>query len=67
MSAAAATIQPPARIGRRAVGGAAVAFVVALIVFDQIVSAPINPFDQPPPVALGSGQAPGGALCTGPL
>jgi hypothetical protein len=66
MSAAPAA-QQPARIGRRAVGGAAVAFIVALIAFDQVVSEPINPFDQPPPIALGSGQAPGGALCTGPL
>jgi hypothetical protein len=62
-----AAAQPPAAPGRRAVGGAAVAGLLALLAFDFAVSEPIDPFDQPPPAAFGSGQAPAGALCTGPL
>ncbi|MEF2552288.1 hypothetical protein VQ042_13075 [Aurantimonas sp. A2-1-M11] len=37
--------------------------VVTLLAFDLTASAPINPFQAPPILALGSGQAAGGAHC----
>jgi hypothetical protein len=37
--------------------------VVGLIAFDLAASAPPNPFKAPPLLALGSGQASGGAHC----
>ena len=44
---------------------ATLAFLLLIVGFDLATSTPIDPFDAPPPVALGSGQAPGGAHCTG--
>ena len=49
---------------RSVVGAAVLVFHVSLLAVDHLVSRPINPFDAPPPVALGSGQAPEGAHCT---
>lgn len=40
------------------------ALVALLLILDARQSTPINPHAAPPPVALGSGQAPGGAHCT---
>ncbi|MDP1930739.1 MAG: hypothetical protein Q8L60_04720 [Gammaproteobacteria bacterium] len=52
--------------GRPLVGTLAIVFIVGLVVIDTVQSAPINPFAAPPPVALGSGEAPTGAHCTQP-
>lgn len=52
--------------GRPLVGTLAITFIVILLVIDTVQSAPINPFAAPPPVALGSGEAPEGAHCTQP-
>lgn len=52
--------------GRPIVGTLAITFIVILLVIDTVQSAPINPFAAPPPVALGSGEAPEGAHCTQP-
>lgn len=38
--------------------------LVAFIFADMAGSPPIDPFQSPAPVALGSGQAPGGAHCS---
>ena len=49
---------------RPVVGSLVLAALVGLLVVDHAESRPINPFAAPPPVALGSGQAPEGAHCT---
>jgi hypothetical protein len=49
---------------RRAIAVAALAFLAAVVAVDFSVSATPNPFVQPPLIALGSGQAASGALCT---
>ncbi|WP_170311867.1 hypothetical protein [Sulfitobacter sabulilitoris] len=38
-------------------------FVLALVFADLSVSAALNPYKAPPALALGSGQAAGGAHC----
>lgn len=38
--------------------------VAGLLAFDLAASAPLDPFAAPPLLALGSGQAATGALCT---
>ncbi len=50
---------------RPAVGFAALALVAAIVVLDAWRSPAIDPFTVPPPAAFGSGQAPGGAHCSG--
>ena len=50
---------------RPAVGLAALALLAALVAMDALNAAPIDPFEVPAPVALGSGAAPGGAHCSG--
>lgn len=49
---------------RSFVGALVLTGLVGLLVVDHAESRPINPFAAPPPVALGSGQAPQGAHCT---
>lgn len=51
-------------MSRRAVAGAVLAALGALIAFDLSTSAPLDPFTAPPLLALGSGQATSGAHCT---
>jgi hypothetical protein len=38
---------------------------LVLAAFDLQASGGIDPFNAPSPIALGSGQAPGGAHCSG--
>ncbi len=52
--------------GRPLVGTLALAFILVLLVVDNAESTPINPFNAPPLIALGSGEAPSGAHCTQP-
>lgn len=40
-----------------------VLLMIGLITLDQAQSRPLNPFAAPPLLALGSGQAAGGAHC----
>lgn len=49
---------------RPVVGYAALGFLVVLLVVDYGQAQPINPYQAPPPVALGSGLAPTAAHCT---
>ena len=51
---------------RRPVAIAVGLFLLIVIAIDQGVSAPPNPFTAPSPIALGSGQAAGGAHCAAP-
>lgn len=46
------------------VGYAALAFLLVLLLVDNSQSQPINPYQAPAPIALGSGQAPTAAHCT---
>ncbi len=48
---------------RRATMGAVAVLLGALIALDLAASVPPNPFRAPPLLALGSGQASGGAHC----
>ncbi|MBM9594060.1 hypothetical protein [Roseitranquillus sediminis] len=48
---------------RRVTATAALALVAALVLLDVAGSAPMNPFQAPPLLALGSGEAAGGAHC----
>ncbi len=52
--------------GRPLVGTFALGFILLLLIVDNAESTPINPFNAPPLVALGSGEAPSGAHCTQP-
>lgn len=52
--------------GRPVVGMLALGFILLLLVVDNAESTPINPFNAPPVIALGSGEAPSGAHCTQP-
>ena len=52
--------------GRSLVGTFALGCILLLLVVDNAESTPINPFNAPPVVALGSGEAPSGAHCTQP-
>jgi hypothetical protein len=51
--------------GRTLVALATLAFILLVVGFDLAASGAVDPFDTPPPIALGSGLAPGGAHCTG--
>ena len=53
----------PATPGRTLTGLLALAVIAAVIALDALRADPIDPFEVPPPVALGSGQEPGGAHC----
>lgn len=48
---------------RRLTACAALAFLGALLVLDQAVSEPLNPYQAPPIIAYGSGVASAGAHC----
>lgn len=50
--------------GRPAVGWMSMGFLLLLLLVDHAQSRPINPYQAPPPVALGSGLAPTAAHCT---
>jgi hypothetical protein len=52
--------------GRPLAGTLTLGFIALLLMVDNAESTPINPFNAPPVVALGSGQAPSGAHCTQP-
>ncbi|MDO9319080.1 MAG: hypothetical protein Q7V56_12865 [Gammaproteobacteria bacterium] len=52
--------------GRPVVGMLALGFILVLLIVDNAESTPINPFNAPPLIAVGSGQAPSGAHCTQP-
>jgi hypothetical protein len=52
------------RPNRTVAGLLTLALIAALMMLDAQQSIPINPHAAPPPVALGSGQAPAGAHCT---
>jgi hypothetical protein len=51
--------------GRTLVAVTVVSLILALVIADLSRSGGIDPFSAPPPLALGSGQAPSGAHCTG--
>ena len=48
---------------RRLTGALALTLLAGLLVFDQAVSEPLNPYQAPPIIAFGSGVAAGGAHC----
>jgi len=52
--------------GRPLVGSLCMLFVIGLLLVDHAQSRPINPYQAPAPVALGSGVAPTAAHCTAP-
>jgi hypothetical protein len=56
----------PAAPGRLAVAALVLASTGGFLAFDLANSQPIDPFAVPPPVALGSGLAAGGAHCAAP-
>jgi hypothetical protein len=49
---------------RKSVAVATLGFLALVLAFDFSMSTPPNPYLQPSLVALGSGQAASGALCT---
>ena len=49
---------------RPLVGLAALLLVAGIVALDALRAEPVDPFAVPPPAALGSGQAPGGAHCS---
>lgn len=49
---------------RGSVAVAALLFVAAVLAVDLAVSAPPNPYVQPPVMAFGSGEAASGSLCS---
>ena len=52
------------RPSRTVTGLMTLTLIGLLLIVDTRQSTPINPHAAPPPVALGSGQAPTGAHCT---
>ena len=52
--------------GRPLVGSLSMVFVLVVLLVDHGQSRPINPYQAPAPVALGSGVAPTAAHCTAP-
>ena len=52
--------------GRPLVGSLSMVFVLVLLLVAHGQSRPINPYQAPAPVALGSGVAPTAAHCTAP-
>ena len=55
----------PARSSRPVVALIALAALAALLVLDATRTPPVDLFTAPPAIALGSGEAPGGAHCSG--
>lgn len=55
--------QPPRAAPAAAMAAAFWALLVAFVVFDWTRSPQRNRFDEPPPFAIGSGPATGGAHC----
>ncbi|NBB70610.1 MAG: hypothetical protein GVY33_09865 [Alphaproteobacteria bacterium] len=53
----------PAVHGRLAVAGLVVTVVAAMVIFDLATAPWIDPFQAPPPAALGSGLAASSAHC----
>ncbi|MBS3957986.1 MAG: hypothetical protein KGZ52_01120 [Xanthomonadaceae bacterium] len=51
---------------RQTVGLALLAALVLLVAVDLAASYPLNPFQAPAPIALGSGAGPAGAHCAAP-
>lgn len=49
---------------RPKVGYAALGFLFVLLIVDHWQAQPINPYQAPAPIALGSGLAPTAAHCT---
>lgn len=54
-------------MSRRPVVFAVMLLLLGILALDQEVSAPLNPFTAPPILALGSGEAAGGAHCAAPV
>lgn len=50
---------------RHLTAAAALGLILAVLAIDLAISPAPNPYRAPPPIALGSGQAAGGAHCTG--
>ncbi|MCC5976512.1 MAG: hypothetical protein JJU21_00480 [Salinarimonas sp.] len=53
-------------MSRRPVAIAVALLLLGILALDTGISAPLNPFAAPSPIALGSGQAAGGAHCAAP-
>jgi hypothetical protein len=53
------------RLSRPATGFVALSFIVLILTLDLARSGAPDLFTAPPALALGSGQAPAGAHCTG--
>jgi len=51
---------------RQTVGLALLAALVLLVAVDLSASRPLDPFQAPAPIALGSGAGPAGAHCAAP-
>jgi len=51
---------------RRLTAALALALLAGVLALDAVQGAPPDPFAAPPPFALGSGQAAGGAHCAAP-
>lgn len=51
------------RRSRYLIAAAMLLFIAGLMLLDMVTSTAPNPFQAPPMVALGSGQASGGAHC----
>lgn len=49
---------------RRLTALGAIGLIGAMVFWDLAISAPLDPFDAPPAVALGSGVAASGAHCS---
>jgi hypothetical protein len=54
------------RPGRIAVAHAVLAIGAVFVLIDLAVAGGIDPFETPPPAALGSGVAPSGGHCAAP-
>ncbi len=52
------------RPGRLGVAGLSLGLVALFLLADLGLSEPLDPFESPPPIALGSGLAPTGAHCS---
>lgn len=59
------TVPVPARPSRPVVALLAIGLLLAILALDTLRSPAVDLFDAPPPIALGSGVAPGGAHCSG--
>jgi len=52
------------RPGRLGVAGLSLGLIALFLLADLGLSEPLDPFESPVPIALGSGQAPTGAHCS---